>query len=279
MDIKMPVMSGLEAVERIMEETPTPIIVVSTADVKVVVRALTVGAMDFVSVSQDIEDIAKDLVSKIKVASKVRPFRRIKLKSPGTAPAHLSARKDFKVIAIGVSTGGPQALQALLSGIPKDIPAGILVVQHMSKGFIDGLVEWLKYSSPFDIKVARAGDTLECSQALFAPDGYHMTIGADGRICLSEDTSRTSLHVPSIDVMMGSVARSFGNKAVGVIMTGMGKDGVSGIRAIRAAGGKTIAQDEKTSVIYGMNRLAVESGIVDHTVSLEEISSVILRLL
>ena len=270
MDLKMPMMDGLEAVARIMEENPIPIVVVSSMDIKVIIQALTIGAMDFVPVTGDMNAIAKDLLSKVTIASRVKPIRRFKIRTPAQVRT-FKRPENLKVVAIGVSTGGPQALQALLSHIPVNFPGSILVVQHMSKGFIEGLVEWLKYTTKADIKVAAEGDQINISKILIAPDDYHMEAGDDGRIHLIPNTDKAITHIPSIDVMMRSVARVYGEDSIGLIMTGMGKDGVEGMKAIKNAGGNTIAQDEKTSIIFGMNKVAIDCQCVDRIVPLEKI--------
>jgi two-component system chemotaxis response regulator CheB len=183
------------------------------------------------------------------------------------------------VVALGISTGGPQALQILLSKLPANFPAGILIVQHISSGFIQGLVEWLRVTSSLDIRVAKVGDTLRNGTIFFAPDDMHMTVDKQEKIVLKEDVSKKMLHVPSIDVMMQSVAEAYRGNAVGVIMTGMGRDGVEGISAIKSSGGYTLAQDEKTSAIYGMNKLAVEQGVIDRVLALEYIADELIRVI
>jgi len=277
MDLKMPVMGGLEAIEQIMGESPIPIIVVSGMDVQVIVRALTIGAMDFVPVTQEIEQIAQSLIEKIKIASRVKPIRRLKVKPLAKISLQKKKAEANKVVAIGISTGGPQALQLVLSGLPQDLAAGILVVQHMSAGFMDGLIEWLRLSSAMEVKQASSGEALKAGQIIFAPDNYNMLIDEEGRISLKEDTARRLLHVPSVDEMMKSAAESFGRDTIGVIMTGMGRDGVEGIKAIKKSGGVTIAQDEKTSVVFGMNKQAIDAGCIDRVVPLEKIAEEIIR--
>lgn len=279
MDLKMPMMSGLEATEAIMEELPVPIIVVSSMDITVIVKALSIGAMDFVAVTSDIETIAEDLITKIKIASRVKPLRRMKIGPCAIkAPKHLGEKKMSRAVAIGISTGGPQALQQVLSQLPSNFPCGILIVQHMSKGFIDGLAEWLNTTSCLHVSVAKTGDILSSGAVMLAPDSLHTRIGGDGRITLSENTSKTVIHVPSIDIMMKSMADYYEENVVGVIMTGMGQDGVDGIRAIKKAGGRTIAQDEKSSVIFGMNKIAIDSGLIDRIVSLEDIAKELTKI-
>lgn len=279
MDLEMPIMSGFEAIEQIMEENPIPIIVVSTKDIPVLMKALGIGAMDFVEVKQGIEEIAVDLVEKVKIASRVRPLRRIKIRPMAMTPRRGGIKAaPCQIVAIGISTGGPQALQVLLSKLPVNLSCGILIVQHISRGFVEGLAEWLQANSPLDIRVAKAGDILGAGEVLLAPDDYHIKIEPGRRVILIEDSIKSNLHVPSIDVMMQSVAKTFGKEAAGVIMTGMGHDGVEGIKAIKKAGGKTIAQDEKTSVIFGMNREAIETGCVDRIIAIENIADEIVSL-
>jgi len=276
MDLKMPIMTGIEAIGRIMEEMPTPIIIVSSMDVKIIIKALAIGAMDFVPVTQEADEITTDLIDKVKVASRVRPIRRMKMR-PVRETMRVNKGIQAKILAIGVSTGGPQALQVIFSRLPQNLPFGVLVVQHISAGFIDGLVEWLSTNSSLDIQVAKSGDILKEGMVLFAPDNYNMTVSERGRISLKEDVTKKMLHVPSIDEMMMSVANSFGESAIGVIMTGMGKDGVEGIRQINKAGGITIAQDERSSAIFGMNKIAIEKGCISKVVPLEKIADEIMK--
>lgn len=273
MDLKMPLMGGLDAIEKIMEETPVPIIVVSGMNVGIILKALSIGAMDFVAVTGEIDEIAKDLIEKIKIAANVTPIRRMKIEylKKKAAPA-LPKKRASKVVAIGVSTGGPQALQVILSKLPTDFNAAVIIVQHISPGFIEGLAEWLKLSSTLDVRVAKSGDMMTEHTVFIAPDNYHINIDNDGMISLKEDTTRHELHVPSINKMMKSIADSYGEGSIGVIMTGMGEDGVEGIKAIKEAGGFTIAQDEATSTIFGMNRSAIKAGYVDKVLAIDRIA-------
>jgi len=277
MDLEMPIMSGFEAIEKIMEENPLPIIVVSSMDIPVIIKALGVGAMGFVAIKLGVEENAADLIEKVKIASRVRPLRRIKIR-PFVKTPQMKEKEaaPYKIVAIGISTGGPQALQMLLSKLPGNLPCGILIVQYMSPGFVGGLAEWLNANSALDIRVAKAGDILGAGEVLLAPDDCHIRIDARKRVILSAATTESCFHVPSIDVMMESVAEAFGKEATGVIMTGMGHDGVKGIKDIKKAGGRTIAQDEKTSVVFGMNKEAIETGCVDRIVALEKIADEII---
>jgi two-component system, chemotaxis family, protein-glutamate methylesterase/glutaminase len=279
MDLDMPVMSGFEAIEQIMEQNPLPIIVVSTLDMPLIIKALGIGAMDYVGMKQGIEGISEDLVNKIKIASRIKPLRKIKIR-PMVMTRQIKEKKagPSKIVAIGASIDGPQALQILLSKLSVNLSCGILIVQHILRGFVEGLAEWLKANSTLDIRIAKAGDILEAGEVLFAPDDYQIRIDAERRIVLIKDVTNSGRHIPSIDVMMESVAEVFGKEAIGIIMTGMGRDGVEGIKAIKKAGGSTIAQDEKTSAIFGMNREAIEAGCIDRIVALERIANEIVSI-
>jgi len=279
MDLKMPVMDGFKAIEKIMKKTPIPIVVVSALNTEAVVKALAIGAMDFVPIIADLDDISGMLLDTVKMVSKVKTFKDVKPPGHVCVKGKSSTReRASKVVVIGASTGGPQALKMILSGLPPDLSAGILVVQHMSEGFIEGLVEWLDSETALNVRMAVEGDILEKATMYFSPDAYNIKIKAGGMIDLSEAASEKTVHVPSIDVIMGSAAVSYGKDALGVIMTGMGDDGAGGIRAIKEAGGRTIAQDEATSVVFGMNKAAIATGCVDTVVPLKKIASEIIRI-
>ena len=277
MDLKMPFCSGLDAIEEIMENNPIPIIVVSSLDKDLIIKTLSMGAMDFVVVAKEIDQISKELIEKIKIASRVKPLKRMKM--PCLHPQKAIFKKNVeKIIGIGASTGGPRALQEIFMHLPSDFPSGIIVVQHMLKGFILGLVDWLNSCSHLEIKVAHDGDVIKSSTVLLAPDDYNITIDEDARIILSKDATGKMLHVPSIDAMMFSLAKSFKENAVGVLLTGMGRDGVEGVQAIKQSAGVTIAQDERSSILFGMNKVAIESGCIDRVVSLDKISEELCKI-
>ena len=279
MDLKMPVMDGFGAIKEIMTDGPVPVIVVSSMDVERIKKALDIGAMDFVPVTGRIEEVTADLIDKLKIAARVKPIRSVSFNAKAVLSVSVARGFQPAIVAVGISTGGPQALRVLLSRLPADLPAGILIVQHMSEGFISGLAEWLDSATPLEVSVARDGEKLNQGTIMFAPDGRHLRIDAAGRIRLSLPPEPRKGHIPSIDVMMKSVAGSYGERAAGVIMTGMGRDGVEGIKAIKGAGGVTIAQDEESSVVFGMNREAIKTGSVDVVLPLESIAGELIRIL
>lgn len=279
MDLKMPMMGGLEAIEEIMAECPIPIVVVSSVDVKVIIKALGIGALDFVSLAKGLENIGAELLEKVRLASRIKPLRRLRIRPVGGAvPAGTGPGLLPQLVGIGASTGGTQALQAVLAGLPGDLAAAILVVQHMSQGFIEGLAEWLNNYSPLKVVVAKDNDLIRRGLVYLAPDDFHLTVTSDSKIKLATASSRPTHHRPSVDALFESLAAGCGRETIGVIMTGMGSDGVEGIKAIKAAGGRTIAQDEKTSVIFGMNKMAIDTGSVDKIVALENIAGEIADL-
>jgi two-component system chemotaxis response regulator CheB len=169
------------------------------------------------------------------------------------------AARVIDVAAIGVSSGGPRVLDAILSQLPADLSIGLLVVQHMAEGFMPGLIEWLRQRCPLDVRVAADGDAIEPGRVLFAPDGAHLVALPSGRIRLS-DAEAVSGHRPSVDVAFGSLATVYGARAAGIVLTGMGVDGAAGLLAIRQAGGVTMVQDEASCVVFGMPRAAIELG-------------------
>lgn len=278
MDLNMPKMGGAEAIQEIMQRYPTSIIIVSKLEVGNIVACLGLGAMDFVAVRDNMDVFGAELREKVKLASRVRPLRQFKITARLSKPAKKpQAVGEQKVVAMAVSTGGPQALLAVLSKLPVDFPMPVLVVQHMSNGFIHGLAEWIRQYTPLQVCVAEQGDTIIPGTIYFAPDDAHLTVTEHGAIALVGDGDKATLHVPSADVLLKSVAHVYGANAIGVIMTGMGRDGADGIKAIYNAGGTTIAQDETSSVIYGMNKVAVDMGCVLRTVPLDKIADELMK--
>jgi two-component system, chemotaxis family, protein-glutamate methylesterase/glutaminase len=279
MDIQMPVMNGVKAISKIMEAMPTPIIVISVMDTKTIAETLSMGAMDFISITQDIDEVAKSLIEKVKVSSRIKAIRRTKPIKRSEQKETITSEEPFKVIAIGSSTGGPAALEVFLAGLPSDLPAAVLIAQHISKGFISGLISYLQQQCSLEIQLAKPYSMVRPGKVIIAPDDAHFKISRNGRVQITSEEDENSFYIPSIDVLMTSVAATFADRAVGIIMTGMGNDGADGIKAIKQAGGFTIAQNKETSAIFGMNKVAIETGYVDEVLPLGSISEEILNLL
>jgi two-component system, chemotaxis family, protein-glutamate methylesterase/glutaminase len=282
LDILMPRMDGLEALERIMATQPVPVLLVSTLTregADVTLRGLELGALDFIDKSSvdrmELLSLSADLCARIKALAGMRVRRRAVEAAPApplAAPAGRRGAAD--VVVIGTSTGGPPALTVIVPRLPASLRSTILVVQHMPAGFTKPLAERLAARSALPVREAVDGEPVAPGQVLIAPAGMHMKLAKRGgrpRVSLDEEP-RTALHRPSADVLMASVARHYGPRAMGVILTGMGADGVAGLTAIRAAGGRTLAESEESCVVYGMPKAAIEAGVVDREVSLEEIA-------
>ena len=279
MDISMPVMSGMEAIEKIMATNPTPILVVTAnASQRVLFQALEHGALDLVlkqKVWPSSEKEQAEFREKVRMLSGVRVIRHVAAKLTRIKEGKGVSTEARHAVAIAGSTGGPQALHRLLSALPADFPAPVLVVQHMADGFSHGLVNWLD-ECPLEVRIASHGDPIEPGRVLLAPDGVHMKAGKGGTVVL-DSSDPVSGQRPSATVLFRSVARVFGTRAVGVVITGMGMDGAEGLRDIYEGGGTTIAQDEKTSLVFGMPRAAAELGVVQSVLPLDEIPRALLQ--
>jgi two-component system chemotaxis response regulator CheB len=287
LDIQMPRMDGLEALEEIMAEAPTPVLLLSSQTREggdVTLRGLELGALDFVDKSSvqgnmNLLDLAEELREKILAIARVHVTRRPRPAPPIVpAPALSIARKPrADVIVIATSTGGPPALQAIVPRLPKALPSAVIVVQHMPPGFTRSLAERLDARSGLRVREAEQ-DQVEPGSVLVAPAGIHMRVRRRGQLVKVEldEEPRSALHRPSADVLMASVARVYGSRALGVVLTGMGSDGVEGLRAIRTAGGRSLAESEETCVIYGMPKAAVEAGVVERSVPLHDMAEAIL---
>jgi two-component system chemotaxis response regulator CheB len=277
LDMEMPGMGGLETIRRIMALRPTPIIVLSAHAARgadLTLQALELGAVDFVlkpstTLSGGLPAVAAELVEKVKSASRivvgpvaVAAPQRADRPSVAEAPVRHSVTADCDLVAIGTSTGGPVALKTVLMGLPSDLPVGVVVVQHMPPVFTKAFAERLDATCPVRVKEAEHDDAILPGRVLLAPGNWHMTVtrfGAEPRVQLNQ-RDPVNGHRPSVDELMHSVAREYGSRSVGVIMTGMGKDGADGLHELRRRGGYVIAQDKESSVIYGMNREVVQNG-------------------
>jgi two-component system chemotaxis response regulator CheB len=292
MDIYMPKMNGLEATRKIMETHPTPIVIVSSSvvadEVATTFRAIEAGALAAVPRPQGLghaehEATAQELVRMVKLMSEVKVVRRWPRHRNGSrVPAAqradmLRASTAIQVVAIGASTGGPLVLQTLLSGLPKDFPVPVLIVQHMAAGFIPGFAAWLAQSTGFPVHVAAADDYLLPSHAYVAPDGAHLRVGMGRRVVLSQDAPKNGVR-PSVSYLFQSVAHVFGGSAAGLLLTGMGKDGAEELKLLRDKGAITMVQDRDSAVVYGMPGEAVKLDAAMYVLSPERMVAGLVRL-
>lgn len=295
LDVEMPRMDGLTALSHIMAERPTPVVMLSRLteeDTEVTIKALETGAVDFFLKPSMLDKggLSRGIAGlndKIKMAGRVDISRVVRALRAGLgrscgqgAPPSARAgalRPQRNVIIVGSSTGGPSALCQVVPGIPRDIPAAILVVQHMPMGFTASLAKRLAVLSQVEVREAASGDRLKDGRALVAPGNFHLVIGGGDRVALHQEPPRNGVR-PSIDVTMESVAANDGYRCLGVVLTGMGSDGREGSAAIKRSGGRVIAQDESTSVIYGMPRSVVEGGYADRVLPLYRITDEIVQM-
>jgi two-component system chemotaxis response regulator CheB len=291
LDVEMPGLNGLETLKRIMQDFPRPVIMVSSltkAGAETTLEALEIGAFDYVSkqesfVSLDIVKIRDDLVAKIKAAAETNHRTTAQLTTK-PAPVRISPSRTLlvrpAVVALGTSTGGPKALQQILPLLPRDLSVGVLVVQHMPIGFTGPFANRLDQLCQMGVKEATHDQTIEAGVVYIAPAGQHLTLlrRSSAKVVTRLSASpENTLHRPSVDVMMLSVADVFGASAMGIIMTGMGADGVQGMKAIEKAGGLTVGQDESSCIIYGMPRSCAEAGVLQRVVPLMQIPGEILQ--
>ena len=281
LDVKMPRLDGLEALRRIMAECPTAVLLLSSLTgegADVTLRGLDLGALDFVDKSSveghmNLLSLADELLEKVRALAKAQ--RRAPAAAPATQlPLPEFARQRADLVVIGTSTGGPAALQTVIPALPADLPVPVLVVQHMPIGFTRSLAERLDQRSDLMVREARDGEPLLPGRVLIAPAGRHLKlhrVHGEARVLLDYEPL-DALHRPSVDVLMQSAARTFGGAVLGVVLTGMGADSVEGLRAIRAAGGRTLAESEDTCVIYGMPKAAIEAGVVHRVAALDRIA-------
>lgn len=298
LDIEMPVMNGIETLAELIKLTPVPkVIMLSSLTYEGgedTIKALELGALDFITkpttsiINYDVEHIRDELnkkinligKSRIKLAPQIQIIEKASIIKKAPVLSSMSGGRLKYIIAIGTSTGGPRALQEVLPKLPEDIPAAILVVQHMPPGFTKSLSERLNSLSRINVKEAEEGDILQPGWAYIAPGDYHMIINKyanDGYRILTNKEPPVTGHRPSVNVMMSSVAESGHKNIIAVMMTGMGNDGSDGILKIKKNGGKTIAQDESTCVVYGMPKSAVKIGAIDTITPLNNITAEILK--
>jgi two-component system chemotaxis response regulator CheB len=291
LDLEMPRMDGLETLRSIMRTAPLPVIVFSTHSKEgaySTFKALAHGAIDFVAkpknaAAGNLDPIATQLAEKIKVAKRAGGPKTIPNFVPDVPAAQKNRSRSTlppnRVIAIGISTGGPNALQYLLSQIPGDFPATFVIVQHMPEGFTEMFARRLDECCALEVQEAKSGDLLLAGRALICPGNRHMMVRRmpRGEMVVLSDGPTINGHRPSVDVLFHSVAQEFALTAVGLLMTGMGDDGAEGLGAIKAAGGIALAQSEETCVVSGMPRAAILKGYVNKVLPLEGIAAYLVK--
>jgi len=300
MDINMPHMDGLQATAQIMTTNPHPIVIVSSESrdgAASTVKALELGAIEFIAkpsgaIDLDMQSIREDLLRKVKMAAKVRVVRTasrlaatlqslpsavpsISRPAPFVSQSSQAADQRFPVVVLAASTGGPATVMRLAPGFTKEFPAAVILVQHMPAAFTTQFAAQLAEFTEIRVKEAEAGDTLQPGSLYICPGAQHLRVNPLGRIQLDAVTGRIAGYLPNIDVTMESVAAYGGALSIGVVLTGMGNDGALGAKAIKRAGGHVIAQDEATSVIFGMPAEAIKLQVVDQVLGLDDIYAAI----
>lgn len=290
MDIRMPVMDGREATEEIMAECAVPIVVFSSLthgeEARTSIDMLALGALDVIakpdlSDQQAVEECSRMLVRKIRTASKVVVVRHLRgrMRKPVSSPDIRAgaAGKAYAALGIGSSTGGPAALRGLFSRFPADFPLPVLLVQHITRGFSNGFVEWLQQYTSLAVRIADSVDKATPGTVLVAPEGRQMEVFPGGGVRAISPKPK-GVHLPSVDVLLSSVAGAYGRNGIGILLTGMGADGVEGLGDIRKRGGLTIVQNEESSVVFGMPGEAIRRGAAELVMTPEGIADFLLSI-
>jgi len=285
LDVLMPHKDGLAVLRQIMVECPTPVVMLSAltqAGTRTTIQALMRGAVDFVAkpdAHTNIHSVVEELVAKIKIAAGVRdsPLPEEPQEWLATKAAPQPLQRGDPLIVMGASTGGPRAIAQVLSELPSSLPAALAMVQHMPPSFTRALAQRLHESCALTVREATQGDALARGLALMAPGGYHLRFDDLSQATLDQGPRRNGLR-PALDVTLESAAERRGSAVIGVVLTGMGHDGVEGARCVKAAGGVVIAEDESTATVYGMPRGVVEEGLADYVVPLPKIAARLVKL-
>ncbi len=292
LDVEMPRMDGISFLEKVMQHFPTRTVIFSSlakTGSETYLRALEAGAIEImekpsIDVSQTLEVLGREIIEKVRVVARARIQARTKVAAPLTPVAKVDrtslARTTHQMIAVASSTGGTEALKVFLSGMPANIP-GTVVVQHMPPGFTKSFADNLNAMFPFEVKEAQEGDQVVPGRVLIAPGNFHMEITRSGAFYYVKLHQNPPMHSvrPAADYLMKSVAKYAGKNAMGVVLTGMGKDGAEGLLEMKNAGAYTIAQNEETCVVYGMPAAAVALGAADKIMALDKIAGELLKQL
>ncbi|MFN7018153.1 MAG: chemotaxis response regulator protein-glutamate methylesterase [Fimbriimonadales bacterium] len=304
LDVEMPVMDGVAMLQQLMKEQPTPVVMVSSltrAGAEITLRCLELGAIDFVTkpsgaISLDLYKVSSQIIEKVKAAART-PRHRLTALSPAldargseekqrlvgvspTQPNELATRgpsatfsktKELPLVVIGASTGGPRALSLLMSQLPPDFHAPMLLVQHMPEGFTRSLAERLNRLSHLQVREAQESDRLQPGVAYLAPGGRHLQLLSGGRLHLSEEPPLHGVR-PAVDITLLSIAQNYSGNVVVAILTGMGNDGAMGVRALHAKGARILAEDERSCIVFGMPRAAIQTGCVHQIAPLEQMA-------
>ncbi len=292
MDVQMPKLDGLEATREIMATSPTPILLMTAAEnlareVDLGMRAMALGALDLIP-KPNLEDLrtGDDLVRRLRLLAKVPVISHPRgRRGPGIAaradrrPTTGYFKRASRLVAIVSSTGGPRALTVLLGGLPPQLKAAVVVVQHIDAAFEEGLVRWLDEHCPLEVVLAKDRMELLEGRVYLAPQGRYAEVTDARRVALVEDPEEIGSHCPSGDRLLRSAAHHYANRAVGVVLTGMGRDGAEGLLAIRQAGGITLAQDEASSVVYGMPQAAAQNGAAQRVLPIDRLAAAVVEAL
>lgn len=285
MDIEMPVMDGITSLQHIMQDSPRPVVMLSAVgkrQAELTMKSLEYGAVDFIaktgsSLSIDLSKEQEYIREKIRVAASVKVKNTVRTLERPIECSTVQSTSGDSIVMIGTSTGGPRSLPEVLNRLPSNLPAGLCIVQHMPEGFTKSFAERLNWGAQIEVKEAQEGDEIKKGLALLAPGNKHMEI-IEKKVHLTDDP-RINFVRPAVDVMMMTGARFYGPRTVGVVLTGMGSDGALGMKAIKEKGGKTIIQDEATSVVFGMPKACMDINVADRVVPLNSVARYIVMAL
>lgn len=294
MDLEMPVMDGHTATRLIMSQSPVPIVVISSklndSSRDMSYLALEAGAVSVLAKpdAKSMDEFRKQLIDTVRSMAEIKVIKRrftqplspIKSAKKQHFPTVIPPAGHFEIVAIGTSVGGPQALKNIISQLPSSFPVPIVIVQHMTTGFIEGFTQWLNTNSTLTVKNAEQNEVLRKGFVYFAPDHLHLTVerSPKGLIAKLIKDKPVSGFCPSITVLLQSIAKTCHNKAVGILLTGMGNDGAEGLHALKKAGGHTLIQDKKSCVVFGMGNVAFSMGAVDHVIEINQMPSYLIRM-